>query len=200
MHIEFLLEEPSAEAFFAGFLPKILREEDTWNLIQFGGKPNLLANLENRLKGYANWIPEDWRIVVLIDEDRQDCKALKSQLEAAAAAAGLTTKTAADGEEFRVINRIAVEELEAWFLGDIDALCAAYPGVPSSLANREGFRDPDAVKGGTWERLEQILQKAGHFRGGLSKIELARTMALHMEPLRNRSKSFQVFLEGMAAF
>lgn len=198
MHLEMLLEEPSAEAFFAGFLPKIMPDGTTWNLIQFQGKTDLLLNLENRLKGYRHWIPNDWRIVVLVDEDRQDCMELKKKLETAATAAGLITRSTARGGAFVVLNRIAVEELEAWFLGDVEGLCAAFPRVPTSLANRENFRDSDSVAGGTWEALERVLQKAGHFTGGLGKIELARTMAQHMEPARNRSRSFRCFLEGMA--
>ncbi len=35
MHLERLLEEPSAEAFFAGFLPKIMPAGSTRNLIHF---------------------------------------------------------------------------------------------------------------------------------------------------------------------
>jgi hypothetical protein len=199
MHIELLLEEPSAEAFFADFLPKIVAEGTTWRLIPFQGKADLLANLGKRLKGYAAWLPDDWRIVVLVDEDREDCRRLKSKLEAAAIAAGLLTKTKARKAPFVVLNRIAVEELEAWFLGDVEGLCAAYPGVSASVGSRENFRDPDAVSGGTWEALERVLQRAGHFQGGLGKIELARTMAKHMEPSRNRSLSFKCFMEGMAA-
>ncbi len=199
MHIEFLLEEPSAEAFFAEFLPKIVTDGTTWKLIAFQGKADLLANLKKRLKGYAAWLPNDWRIVVLVDEDRGDCAMLKHQMEDAAKAAGLITKSRAKNGAFAVLNRIAVEELEAWFLGDVEGLRTAYPGVPSSLGSRENFRDPDAVPGGSWEALERVLQRAGHFRGGLGKIELARTMAKHLEPRRNRSRSFQCFMEGIAA-
>lgn len=199
MHIEFLLEEPSAEAFFAEFLPKIVTDGTTWKLIAFQGKADLLANLKKRLKGYAAWLPNDWRIVVLVDEDRGDCSKLKHQMEAAAKAAGLITKSRAKNGAFAVLNRIAVEELEAWFLGDVEGLRSAYPGVSASLGSRENFRDPDAVRGGSWEVLERVLQRAGHFRGGLGKIELARTMAKHLEPSRNRSRSFQCFMEGIAA-
>lgn len=199
MHIEFLLEEPSAEAFLADFMPKILPAETSCNFIQFQGKIDLLANLENRLKGYRDWLPKDWRIVVLIDEDRENCVMLKAKLEAAAAAAGLTTKTKAGKGAFVVLNRIAIEELEAWFLGDVEGLRAAYPRVPASLGSRENFRDPDAVAGGTWEALERVLQKAGYFPGGLGKIELARTMAHHVNSGRNQSRSFRCFIEGIAA-
>jgi hypothetical protein len=199
MHLEFLLEEPSAEAFFTGFLPRVLPEGTTWNLIQFQGKANLLAKLESRLRGYQSWLPENSRIIVLVDEDRGDCIALKNRLEAAALSAGLLTKSTARGGAFQVLNRIAVEELEAWFLGDVEGLRTAFPGVPASLGSRTNFRDPDAVRGGTWEALERVLQKAGHFPGGLGKIELARTMGEHLDPTRNRSRSFQCFLEGLAA-
>ena len=76
MHVEFLLEEPSAEAFLAGFLPRALPQGDTWSLHSFQGKADLLKNLGSRLRGYRRWIPRDWRIVVLVDEDRQDCHEL----------------------------------------------------------------------------------------------------------------------------
>lgn len=199
MHLEFLLEEPSAEAFFTGFLPRILPEGTTWNLIQFQGKANLLAKLDSRLRGYRSWLPEDSRIVVVVDEDRGDCRALKKRLEDAALSAGLLTKSSARGVPFQVLNRIAVEELEAWFLGDVEGLRTAYPGVPRSLGSQKNFRDPDAVRGGTWEAIERVLQKAGHFPGGLGKIELGRTMGEHLDPSRNRSGSFQCFLQGLAA-
>lgn len=200
MHVEFLLEEPSAEAALARLLPKLLPPESTWRLHPFQGKPDLLAKLPSRLQGYARGrLLDDYRIVVLVDADQDDCRRLKSCLEAAAAAVGLRTRGAAgpDGR-FVVLNRIAVEELEAWFLGDVEALASAYPGVPRSLGQRQRFRDPDAVHD-TWEALERVLQDAGHFRSGLRKIEAAGHIAAHMEPSRNRSRSFRCFVEGLAS-
>ncbi len=197
MHIEMLLEEPSTEAFLHGFLPRILPDTTSWRLIPFQGKSDLLSKLEDRLKGYAAWIPEDFRIVVLVDEDRENCQQLKAKMEAAAIAANLVTKSAAGDGAFTVLNRIAVEELEAWFLGDIEVLRSAYRGIPASLASRAQFRDPDAVAGGTWEALERVLQRAGHFSSGLRKIELARTMALHLNPDNNESRSFNYFINGL---
>jgi len=197
MHVIFLLEEPSSEALLEGLLPKILPTQTTFELIVFQGKSDLLANLEKRLRGYSKWIPEDYRIVVLIDEDREDCGDLKRQMERAAIAAGLITKTRAKGAAFTVLNRIAVEELEAWFFGDIQALCGAFPRVPPSLASRSQFRDPDSIKGGTWEALERVLKAASYYREGMPKIETARLIAAHMDPTANTSNSFQVFLRGI---
>jgi hypothetical protein len=199
MHIELFLEEPSAEAFLAGFLHHLLPPDTTWNPIVFQGKSDLLANLERRLKGYKSWMPQDWKIVVLIDEDRDDCLSLKKQMDAAAENAGLITKSAAKGGAFTVVNRIAVEELEAWFFGDIKALVTAYPGVSPNLGATANYRNPDAVGGGTWEALERVLQRAGYFGGGLPKIEVAREMARHMDAARNTSTSFRCFAQGLAA-
>lgn len=103
---------------------------------------------------------------MLVDEDREDCRTLKEKLEQSAERAGLRTKSRTSGAQFTVLNRIAVEELEAWFLGDVEALRVAYPGVSASLGAQAKFRDPDAVAGGTWEALERVLQRAGHFPGG----------------------------------
>lgn len=199
MHIELFLEEPSAEAFFAGFLSKLLPPETSWSGIVFQGKADLLANLERRLKGYRHWMPADWRIVVLVDEDRQDCHQLKKRLEDAAMAAGFTTKTTAQGRGFLVLNRIAIEELEAWFFGDPQALADAFPRVSANLGARAAFRNPDAIAGGTWEALERVLQRAGYYGAGLPKIEVARKMASQMRPDRNSSTSFGRFAEGLAA-
>lgn len=200
MHIEFFLEEPSAEALLQGLLPKILPRSTSWNAIVFQGKSDLLTNLESRLKGYRHWIPDDWRIVVLVDEDREDCRALKARLEAIAQSAGFATKSEPQAGKFTVVNRIAVEEIEAWYFGDGRALSIAYPGVSPNLTNQARYRNPDEISGGTWEALERVLQRAGYYRGGLPKIEAARKMAAHMDPTRNISASFRCFVSGLAAF
>jgi len=195
MNIEFLLEEESAEAALHNLLPKILPSNVTFRFHNFRGKQNLLAQLPKRLRGYNQWLPSDWRIVVLVDEDREDCKLLKARLEKMASDAGLQIKS--QSRNFQILNRIAVEELEAWFFGDIVALNAAYPKTPITLSHQKNYRKPDAIKGGTWEALERVLQTAGYYLGGLPKIEVARNVSQYMEPERNRSRSFQVFKEGL---
>ena len=200
MHIEFFLEEPSAEDFLGRFLPKILAESDDWNFHVFQGKPDLLGKLPDRLKAYRHYLPSDWRIVILIDEDREDCVSLKKQLEDISRKAGLTTKSVAGrSRKFVVLNRIAVEELEAWYFGDVAALTKIFPGVPRTLLAKERFRNPDAIAGGTWEALEQVLQRAGYYKGGLPKKEVARKMAPAMNPGRNLSTSFNQFINGLAS-
>ncbi len=199
MHIEFFLEEPSAEEALKAILPKILSNNVTFDFLVFEGKDDLLNNLSVRLKGYR-WIPDNWRIMVLIDEDRKDCRELKARLEKAAHEAGFVTKSSAtQNEDFQVVNRLAIEELEAWFFGDIEALHAAYSRVSINLQYQARYRDPDAIRGGTYEALERLLVEENYYRDKLPKTEVAQNIAPHMELDRNRSKSFQVFVEGLKA-
>ena len=117
------------------------------------------------------------------------------------AVSGIPFRVTASETWYKVVNRIVVEELEAWFLGDVEALMEAYPGVPPSLATKAAFRDPDAVTGGTWEALLRVLHRAGHYAGSdrLPKIEVARRVAARMQAGRNRSGSFQAFVTGLDA-
>ncbi len=193
------VEEDSMEAALEHLLPKLLGDIE-FQIIRFQCKDDLLKNAPARLKGYAAWLPENWRILVLVDRDDDDCLVLKAEMENMAAAAGLLTKTAVrHGQCFQVVNRIAIEELEAWFIGDWLAVQTAYPRVPATLPQKAGFRDPDAVAGGTWEALERVLKKAGYFGAGLRKVELARAVAPQMELSRNQSRSFQAFASAVAA-
>jgi hypothetical protein len=198
VNLEVLVEELSAETALDHLLPKILGPGVPFAIRVFQGKTDLLAKLPNRLAGYSNWIRDtDTRIVVLVDRDDDDCIELKKRLEAMARDAGFVTpSTAGDESTPCLLLRIAVEELEAWFLGDVPAICTAYPRVPRSLGDRAGFRDPDAVAG-TWEALERVLKRQGYQVTGLRKVETAHAVASVMDPEHNRSASFVAFRDGL---
>ena len=199
MHIKFFLEEPSAEEALKHLLPKILLKDVSYEFHTFQGRDEMLKELPKRLKG-EQWIPNDWRIIVLIDEDREDCHQLKERLETAAHEAGFVTKSSASpNADFQVVNRLAVEELEAWFFGDVEALRQAYPRVSINLQYQARYRNPDAIPGGTYEALEDLLMQKNYYKGRISKPTVAQNIARHMEPDRNRSRSFQVFVEGLKA-
>jgi hypothetical protein len=196
-HLELLVEEPSMEAFLRALLPRLLPEDRTFEVHAFQGKSDLLGKLEARLRAYAQWLPDDWRIVVVVDRDDADCQTLKQRLEERAAAAGLRTRSCADAGPWQLVNRIAIEELEAWYFGDWTAVCSAYPRVSRTIPTRKGFRDPDAIRGGTWEVFERVLQRYGYFRTGLRKVEAARTLGAHLDPGRSCSRSFMKFHEAL---
>jgi hypothetical protein len=71
--------------------------------------------------------------------------------------------------------------------------------VPQFLGRQRSFRNVDAIRGGTWEALERVLQRAGHFLGGLPKVQVAREVGANMDPERNTSTSFQAFRDGLRA-
>ncbi len=200
MHIEFLVEEPSIEAVLLNIIPRILNPEISYDIRVFQGKQDLLRKLPNRLQGYRNWIPDDWVIVVLIDKDNQDCHVLKSQLETISRTSHLYTKTTPNerNNKFQVMNRIIIEELESWFFGDIDALSAAYPRIPTHIGTRSSYSNPDLIHN-TSNVLESLLQRYRYYPGGMPKIEVAATISSFMVPERNRSDSFQAFRTGLLA-
>jgi hypothetical protein len=178
------------EAFLRVLLPSVLPEETTFVLHTYQGKYDLIRKLPSRLRGYSNWLPSTQRVLVLVDRDDDDAEQLKALLESIAEVAGLTTKTAASGGSWQAANRIAIEELEAWYFGDWAAVQAAYPRVNSSIPNKAAFRDSDRIAGGTWEAFERVLQAAGYFKEGLRKVEAAQEIAAHFDVSRCTSGSF----------
>lgn len=135
-------------------MPNILSDSITFETHSFQGKQDLLSKLPNRLKGYKKWIPNDYIILILVDKDNEDCQKLKRKLEKIAIDAGFVTKSVAKSKskkKYQLINRIMIEELEAWFFGDIQAVTKAYPKVSKNICEKAAYRDPDDIQGDTWE-------------------------------------------------
>lgn len=198
VHFVFLLEEESMAAFLQTLLPRWMRDGSTYETRSFRGKADLLGSLARRLRSFRPWLPPTWRIVVLVDQDDDDCFALKRRLEDAAASAGFRTPGRAGSAGWDLVNRIVVEELEAWYFGDWDAVRSAYPRVSPRIPVKARYRSPDAIRG-AWEAFERVLQRHGYFRSGLRKIEAARTVGAHFDPNRCRSPSFRVFRDAVRA-
>ncbi|OBQ02109.1 MAG: hypothetical protein AN482_20845 [Anabaena sp. LE011-02] len=189
MHIEFLVEEASTEIALKEIVPKIIGNVHTFKIHNFQNKDRLLKRLPERMKAYANFIPDDLRIVILVDEDRSNCQELKKKL---CDATSIVTQKKGN----IVLHRIVVEELESWFIGDVAAIRAEYEKIPVSLSQQAKFRNPDAIKGGTWEELDKILKKYG-YETGLQKMDFAQKVSPHMDVENNKSRSFQVFRDGL---
>ncbi len=198
IRLQVLVEEPSAEEALRHLLPKIVNEKARWKIINMRNKSRLLKELPARLRAYRVRINkgEDLRIIVLVDRDDDDCEALKRRLESMAREAGLHTKSApADDGRFHVVNRIVIEELESWFMGDPKALRTAFPRLPARFPGN--FNNPD--NGGTWERLHRFLRRHGIYRNHYPKIDASRKIAPHLDPGRNQSRSFRQFCRGVEA-
>jgi hypothetical protein len=82
--VEFLVEEPSMEVALWSLVPMIRPDlKDAFAVHPFEGRGDLLKKLPNRFKGYKASLAPESRIVVVLDEDRGDCAALKSRVESA---------------------------------------------------------------------------------------------------------------------
>ena len=197
-HVELLVEEPSMEALLRLVLPKLIGEL-SFEVYPHQCKDELLLRLPDRLRGYRQrrngdaWFRDHCVIVVLVDRDDDDCSRLKKRLERMAQDAGLTTRSTRRGKNYVVVTRLAIEELEAWYFGDWQAVRAAYPKVSPTIPSQAKYRNSDAIASATWEAFEHVLQRAGYFGGGLRKVEAARAIATYMDPSRSASPSFRAF-------
>lgn len=92
---------------------------------------------------------------------------------------------------------IAIEEGEAWFLGDTEAIKSAYPKAKDKVLRTY---EPDSICG-TWERLAdavyrggaKALSKKGGQAVGAEKSKWAKAIAPKMDITKNRSPSFCYF-------
>jgi len=195
MQIDFLLEELSSKKALELLLPRLLPAECSFKLRPFEGCHDLLKQLPQILAVYRRRMAqagqENLRLVVLLDADTIGPRRL-AQLEQHAAAAGLLTYAATPaGVPFQVLNCLTVEELEAWFLGDEVAVCAAYPALKAAYFGRVGA-NPDVLPKPS-ETLWHVLKQGRYYPSGKAKTEWATTIAPHLDPARNISPSFQYF-------
>lgn len=192
MHVEFLVEDASLEAMVQVLLERLLPtvphgEPHSWRIHPFGDKQRMLRRLPSVVSGIrsANFADD---VVVVIDADRDDCVNLKqSLLDMVSVQFGSGTT--------RVWIRIAVTELECWFIGDPSATRSAYPGITKGDLNRRQWRNPDSVQD-AWEWLEKLLIRRGHYVTRMPKTIVARNIAreLDLSSDHNTSKSFRLFL------
>lgn len=210
MHIEVLVEDSSGARLLAQLLPKIWGawgEPHTWKLIAYKGigripqgltakadpaKRILLDQLPRLLKGYGK-TPGIDAVVVVLDTDRRDCTTFLRELKSVAEGCHPAPQT---------LFRLAIEEMEAWYLGDRAALMKAYPRAKRDVLDRYV---QDGVCG-TWELLADAVyaggaaavKKAGWQSVGQLKHEWAEKMGPFMNLQRNASPSFGKFRDGVS--
>ena len=211
MHFEILTEDESGKLAIEIILEKILGASEwphSWRVhpyrglgriprnLHAGGDPArrlLLNQLPRILRGYGRSLdPASAAVVVIVDLDRRDCTAFKREL--------LDVLNGCDPQP-NALFRIAIEEGEAWLLGDREAVKAAHPRAKDAVLDGYG---QDSICG-TWEVLANAvhpggaarLQQSGWPNTGTAKCDWARHIAPHMDIDRNRSKSFQVFRDGV---
>jgi hypothetical protein len=177
LELVFLLEEPSIREVLNIILPKFLPPEIPFLLIPHEGKRDLERSIPRKLRAWQN---PHARFVIVRDKDSADCLSVKQRLTALCEQVGRRD----------CLIRIVCHELEAWFLGDLQAIERAFELKRlSRQAGQEKFRQPDLIANAT-EELKKLV-------GSYQKIGGARTIAPYLELERNRSHSFQVFIDGV---
>lgn len=126
-------------------------------------------------------------IVVLVDQDDDDCVQLLADLQKMLAS--LKKRPA------NVLFRIAMEEIEAWFLADHPAIAAAYAN-----ANFQG------VPGGESDLIDNPSDILAECLGvplpctGQMKAEWADKIAPHLDLDHPKSPSLAKFIEGVSRY
>jgi len=208
MHFEILVEDQSGKKALDILVPKIIGDEHTFNVHPYkgigripknltangdAGKRVLLDQLPKLLRGYgktfANY-PADYSaaVVLVCDLDVKCLKAFRQELLAILNACNPRPETR---------FCIAIEEGEAWFLGDIPAIKSAYPKAKDAVLNT--YVNDSICK--TWERLADAVYHGGAAaliaKGwqavGAEKSQWAEKIAPHMDVANNASPSFVYF-------
>jgi len=208
MHFEILVEDQSGKKFLEIIVPDIIGSDHTYCIHSYKGigripqalgangnasKRILLNQLPRILNGYGNAFsqyPEGYEAAVILVCDLDD-KCLKSFRQE------LIDVLNACNAQPRTHFCIAIEEGEAWFLGDIPAIKAAYPRAKDAILNKY---ENDSICG-AWECLADAVypggSKALSLKGwqaiGAEKSQWAENITPHMDTGNNASPSFIYF-------
>ncbi len=208
MHFEILVEDRSGKKALDVLTPKIIGAQDTFRVIGYRGigripqnltpKTNaeqriLLDRLPKLLRGYGQTFtnyPANYPAVLFVvcDLDDNCLKTFRQELLAVLHACNPRPDTR---------FCIAIEEGEAWLLGDIHAIKAAYPQAKDTVLN--GYVNDSIC--GTWEVLADAVFPGGSRalagRGwqavGKEKSVWATKISPLMDVENNVSPSFQYF-------
>ncbi len=171
MHFEILIEDASGKIVLESIMEKILGpngQEHTFRIFSYKGighipkdlreatdprNRKLLANLPKQLRAYGKSLQDSAAVVVVVDLDDKDCLAFKQEM--------LDILNACNPQP-TTLFRIAIEEGEAWLLGDSKAVKAVYPRAKEQVLNAY---EQDSICG-TWEKLADAV-----YTGGSQKLK-----------------------------
>lgn len=212
MYIQFLIEDKSTEILIGHVMKKLQNQQvereiyyDIKSFVGIGHLPKHGTSLERKTGQLLNDLPMYLRafdkrcrgmsgavIMVVLDNDKRDPEKFQIQLEEIAK----QNMILADH-----VFCIAVKEMEAWLLGDMNAVERAYPN-----ARKNGRKDyiQDGICD-TWETLANIVYPGGvkklknkaansYSEIGKMKMEWADRIGKMLDLNQNESPSFQRFI------
>ena len=162
MYVELLIEDMSGKRAIDILIPKLIDNEIAVRTHHYKGisripkglkpkteanKRQLLDQLPRLLQGFGR-VPDCKAVVVICDLDDKD----KQQF-----LAELNTVLESCHPKANTIFCLAIEEFEAWYLGDLNAIRKAYPRAKGSVLN--GYVNDSIC--GTWELLANAIYTGG---------------------------------------
>jgi hypothetical protein len=208
MHFEILVEDQSGKKALEILLPKMIGADHTFRVHPYKGIGHIPANMKAKsdpkrrilldqlpklLRGHGQTFASyplgcPAAVILVCDLDSRCLKEFHAELMKILEACNPQPRTR---------FCIAIEEGEAWFLGDLSAVKAAYPNAKDEILN---VYQNDSICG-TWERLADAVYPGGHRKleaqgwqaVGRQKSEWADKITPHMDVENNRSPSFQYF-------
>ena len=205
MHFEILVEDLSGKKALDILIQKIVGIQHTYNIHPYRGIGHIPKNLTNptsvntdlllnqlpiQLRAYGKSYANDSTKVVIVvcDLDNNCLKTFRQALFTVLNACNPKPKTR---------FCIAIEEGEAWLLGDIPAIKTAYPKAKDNILN--GYQNDSIC--GTWELLADaifagganVLGKKPWYVIGKEKSAWAQKITPYMNVNQNASPSFCYF-------
>lgn len=209
MHFEIFVEDKSGEVILSHLFYKILSQEHSYKIHSYHGLGTLpkkmtsptdvrtkllLRNLPKLLQGCGKSFGSmsDIVIIIVCDLDNKDEAAFRSELNKIYWACNPRPCA-----EFC----LAIEEIEAWLLGDQRAIFSAYPNADRRILSR--YRQDSIC--GTWELLadaiysggSSALKEKGYYEIGKEKIAWANNITEYMNIEINCSPSFCKFRDTL---
>ena len=212
MHFEILVEDQSGKKTLDEIVPRIIGAAHTFRVLPYKGigripkgmrpssdadKRILLDQLPRLLRGHGKTfagygLNYHAAVVVVCDLDRRCFHEFRRELLDLLNACNPKPET---------LFCMAIEEGEAWLLGDRNAILAAYPSAKTRVLD-EYVQDSIC---GTWELLADaiypggsaVLVAAGRQTAGAAKSEWASRISPHMNMGKNASPSFEYFRDKL---
>ena len=197
MRVRVLVEGPSEKEFFDRWLPRAFAGHD-FVCHPHQGKGSIPVKPdrppEPRRFGLLDLLPATLRayagdpstaadgLLIVVDADDEAPASLARRIE----------KLVKAYAPSKTLVRLAVEETEAFYLGDLHAISAAFPSA--DLRKARAFQ-PDSIVG-TAELFGDVVGD-----DGLRKVEWAKEMGARVttDPAKSRSPSFKALHAGLAA-
>ena len=211
MYFQFLIEDQSSAVLIEKIMSNIIADDsiDTYNCKAFKGiggftKKNtvketrtgkLLNDLAKYMRGFQRSLKGiEASLIIVLDNDDNDPEEFKNRLNSVADMNSI---------EMDHVFCLAIEEVEAWLLGDESAIQKAYPEYKKSALHDY---NQDSICG-TWEVLADVVYKGGlreirrrkmsYMEIGQLKSEWADKIGSQMVFEDNKSPSFKFFYEAI---